>query len=441
MKMLTPAPCFLLLACFLPAAASGADAGAPGGVAGFRQTIGEDSWGRLRTRLMAVNRDIAQKGILPLPGGTVPLLTGYAYHEFYDWDLYFENLYLSGYGISDYCFTNLQVFLSRQRPDGFVSRTLLRPRPTQMFKPFLAQVAVLGSRQRGDDFEWLRAADYAALGRYLDRWFAYDADGNGLPVWDSADASGMDNQVSRAGALHTFQDEGVDLACYLHRELEAMALIAGKLGKTDDQRNFQARADALARKINAVFWDEQDGFYYDRNEKTGQLTRVKTVTGFTPLWAGIASPEQARRLVQEHLTNPKEFWLKYPVATYAASEPDYYQGRRTVECNWRGPAWVPTNYMIFHGLLRYGYQAVARELAYRTFRMALDENPATREFYDSDTGKGNGMNPFWGWSALAYVMPLEYETGADPTDLNREIKPLAGVALDLPGPRPGAPAP
>jgi glycogen debranching enzyme len=145
--------------------------------------------------------------------------------------------------------------------------------------------------------------------------------------------------------------------------------------------------------------------------------------------------------VQEHLTNPKEFWLKYPVATYAASEPDFYEGRRTTECNWRGPAWVPTNYMIFHGLVRYGYNAVARELAYRTFRMALDENPATREFYDSDTGKGNGMNPFWGWSALAYVMPLEYETGADPTDLHREIKPLAGVALDVPGPRPPAPAP
>ena len=56
--------------------------------------------------------------------------------------------------------------------------------------------------------------------------------------------------------------------------------------------------------------------------------------------------------------------------------------------------------MVFHGLLRYGFKNVARDLAYRTFKMALDENPMTREYYDSDTGKGNGMNPFWGCSSL-----------------------------------------
>ena len=404
------------------------------GVAAFRGDVGEDDWQKLQTRLVALNQDISHKGILPFPGTSDKLLTGYASHEFYDWDLYFENLYLSYYGINEYCFTNFEVFLSRQKPDGFISRSLNQPRRDQMFKPFLAQIAVLGSRQKGDNYEWLRASYYDGLNRYLNRWFAYDADKNGLPVWNSADASGMDNQISRAGEKHSFQDEGVDLACYLHRELEAMALIARKLGKPDDQKSFQARADALAKKINDVFWDDKDGFYYDRNEKTGKLNRVKSVAGFTPLWAGIASPEQARRLVMEHLANEKEFWLKYPVASYAATEPDFYEGRHGKECNWRGTAWIPTNYMIFHGLMRYGYKDLARDLAYRTFHMALDENPVTREYYDSDTGKGNGLNPFWGWSSLAYVMPLEYETGYDPTDIQSEIKPLLSSSLHVPGP-------
>jgi len=48
------------------------------------------------------------------------------------------------------------------------------------------------------------------------------------------------------------------------------------------------------------------------------------------------------------------------------------------------------------GLLRYGFRVEARELALKTFDMALDRNKATREFYDADTGKRNGMNPFWG---------------------------------------------
>ena len=377
---------------------------------------------KLRARLIELNEDIRAKGILPLAGSQEKLLTGYSYGEFYDWDLYFENLYLSYYGVSEYCFSNLKAFLDRQKPDGFVSRSLIMKRDRQHFKPFLAQIAVLGSRQRGD-FSWLRGTYYDRLKRYLYRWYGYDGDHNGLPVWNSADHSGMDNQDSRAGGMDAFRVEGVDLACYVLRELRAMAVIARQIGSNDEAKSFVEQAAGLARTINEVFWDEQDGFYYDRDEKTGKLIHVKSVAGFTPLWAGVASKPQAERLVKEHLFNPKEFWLTYPVATYARTEPDYYQGARN-ECNWRGSAWIPTNYMIFHGLLQYGYREAARELASRTYRMALEVNPVTREFYDAETGAGEGLARFWGWSSLAYAMPLEVELNYDPTDLDAPIRPI-----------------
>jgi len=362
------------------------------------------------------------------------LLTGYAYHEFYDWDLYFEVLYLSYYGNSDFCFANFKAFMANQKPDGFIPRMLLRQNG-QMFKPFLAQIAVLGSQQKGNDYEWLRAAYYDQLRKYLDRWFAYDTDHNGLPVWDSADASGMDNQVSRAGNIGAYYCEGTELACDLYRELQAMAFIAGKLGKPADKKTFTAHAKKLAKTINTVLWNEADGFYYDRNQKTGKSIKVKSVSGFAPLWAGIASPKQAKRLVKEHLTNEKEFWLKYPVASYAATEPDYYQGRKTDECNWHGPVWVPLNYLIMHGLMHYGYKDIARELAGRTLKLALDENPVTREFYDADTGKGGGLNPFWGWSSLAYVMPLEVALDYNPMEITAKIQPWLSRDLDIPAPK------
>jgi len=392
----------------------------------LKSMIGEADYRGLITRLQSLNSDIATKGLHDFPDSDGKLLTGYAYGEYYDWDLYFENIYLSYYGISRYDFTNFKVFLDRQQPDGFVSRTIgiTYPRPAQMFKPFLAQIAVLGSKQNGDDYEWLRARYYARLQKYLQRWFQYDADDNGLPVWNSSDASGMDNQISRAGDLDSYQDEGVDLACYLVRELRAMAIIAGKLGKTSDQVMYREHARHLSDLINQVFWDEREGFYYDRNEKTGESVRVKSVAGFCPLWAGVATSQRAKRLIYEHFLNPKEFWLRYPVASYAKTEADYYQGTRNGECNWRGPTWIPTNYMIFHGLLRYGYTEIAKQLALKPFRLVLDENPVTREYYDADTGKGNGMNPFWGWSALAYIMPLEYVTAYDPTDLSGAVEPL-----------------
>ena len=66
----------------------------------------------------------------------------------------------------------------------------------------------------------------------------------------------------------------------------------------------------------------------------------------------------------------------------------------------------------------------AGDLAYKTFAMALDKNPTTREFCDSDTGRGNGMNPFWGWSSLAYVMPLEWDSGYDPMSLSGPVLPI-----------------
>jgi putative isomerase len=106
-------------------------------------------------------------------------------------------IFISYYGVSDYDLTNLKVFLDRQEVDGFISRTIgiTYPKPTQMFKPFMAQLVVLSAKQNGNSYDWLRGNYYSRLQKYVDRWFEYDADHNGLPVWDSADASGMDNQV------------------------------------------------------------------------------------------------------------------------------------------------------------------------------------------------------------------------------------------------------
>lgn len=87
--------------------------------------------------------------------------------------------------------------------------------------------------------------------------------------------------------------------------------------------------------------------------------------------------------------------------------------------------------MIFHGLLQYRYKNVARQLALKTLALTMVENTVTREFYDSDTGKGNGMNPFWGWSSLAYVMPLDLVHDYNPMDLHVPAKPLIKIDLGI----------
>lgn len=376
------------------------------------------TYARLNQRLADVMNDIRTYGIRLHKDRRV--LTGYSYGEFYDWDLYFENLFLTYYGISDYNRNGVEMFLDQQLECGFVSRTMAVSwsKPRHHFKPFLAQIALLGSRQTGD-YRWLLGKYYERLKKYLDYWFWFcDFDKNGLCVWDGSDHSGMDNQTRRCGLDGVMTVEGVDLNSYLVRELRAMAEIATETDRPDEAEDFRNQAEKLSCSINNIFWDEVDGFYYDRDERRNELVKIKSIAGLIPLWSGIVPEDRARRLVEEHILNPKEFWLPYPLATWAKSEPDYYQERRSGECSWMGATWIPTNYMVFHGLLKYGYKDAARELADKTFRMVLQES-ATREYYNGETGSGQGLNPFWGWSTLAYIMPVEYQLGYDPTDLTR----------------------
>ena len=292
----------------------------------FFKSLSDNTQKRLIRRLEEVNHDIRTRGISRSDNshsaiaGIQDLLTGYSYGEFYDWDLYYENLYLSHFGIARYCRTNFEEFLDRQLECGFVARTMMEQRMRQHFKPFLAQIAVLGSRQFGR-FEWLKDRYYQRLIKYLDYWCWFcDFDKNGLSVWDSADHSGMDNQDLRAGHIYSMTIEGVDLNSYLVREFDAMSVIAEGLGLEEDASQWKEKAAAMRGRINDIMWDEKDGFYYDRNERTGELVRYKSASSFMALWAGVATQKQADRMIKEHLLNPEEFWLEYPLASWAKNE-------------------------------------------------------------------------------------------------------------------------
>ena len=65
-----------------------------------------------------------------------------------------------------------------------------------------------------------------------------------------------------------------------------------------------------------------------------------------------------------------------------------------------------------------GDMNVAHQLAVRTLEMMLAES-TTREYYNGETGAGQGLSPFWGWSSLGYVMALEDALEYDPTQLCR----------------------
>ena len=87
-----------------PAALPVPDAKTPAALA-VRKRVGNAAWTELFARLRKTNSDIEHKGLKTLRGvanAGGQYLTGYPYTEFYDWDLYFENVYLSYFGVFPY---------------------------------------------------------------------------------------------------------------------------------------------------------------------------------------------------------------------------------------------------------------------------------------------------------------------------------------------------
>ena len=171
--------------------------------------------------------------------------------------------------------------------------------------------------------------------------------------WNTPLGSGMDNTPKPT-------DKGcgwVDMSCQMVMQYNDLATIYGELGQAEKARaaEAEAKAKAIAARINLWCWDANDGFYYDVNAK-GEKFKKKTACGFWPLIAGVASKEQAGRLV-EHLKNPKEFWRPFVFPTLAADEKEY----KPKGGYWLGSVWAPTNYAIIKGLERYGYDAFAAE--------------------------------------------------------------------------------
>ncbi len=106
----------------------------------------------------------------------------------------------------------------------------------------------------------------------------------------------------------------------------------------------RAMYEKVARAIRRKLWHEDDGFFYAFDAREGRLLPTPTVSGFGPLLSGIASDEQAVRLVGR-LADPGRFWTQVPIPSTSTSSP-YFDPLRY----WSGPSWPITNWLVIRGL-------------------------------------------------------------------------------------------
>lgn len=187
----------------------------------------------------------------------------------------------------------------------------------------------------------------------------------------------------------------------LHRADEDLRALAIALGEgTREIDDWLARTRAV---FNARFWDDARGLYLDYDVRAQAPIRVNANATFAPLFAGLASPEQAARLVAEHFDNPREYApdadSKFRLPSVAKNERGYSPRRY-----WCGPVWIQMNWIIAHGLRRYGYHAQADALVRDS--LALVEQSGFREYFDPRDGSGCGATDF-SWSAALTLDMLD----------------------------------
>jgi neutral trehalase len=374
--------------------------------------------------------DVKQNVIKP-PKGILKheyLVPSGPYWQLFDWDMYFMSVALSYDGVGKPVASSVENFLEfvdeYANWKGYAPREIapdaLWALPEQC-KPFLAQAAVRASLTM-HDFTWLnnpngdsKNTNYQKLVDTVVFWEDTRRAPDGLFRWYNGVESGVDNNpaVSDDPAEAT---EGVDLQCYLYREYRALAVLANALGKSGDATEYARKAEDLKHRVQEKMWSDVDGMFLNIDSRTQQFARVKTWTNFVPLWAGLATREQADRMIKDHLLNPQEFWAPNGVRTIASGEPLYNPSSGY----WRGPVWVISNYLMMHGLMNYGYTRQAQELAQKTVALLVKDFHASggmNECYDPDKGIPAAGGKFLSWNLLAEHMVEEAESGSDPTAL------------------------
>jgi len=221
---------------------------------------------------------------------------------------------------------------------------------------------------------------------------------------------------------------GIDTTAEMVLFARDLAFIAGQLGKSAEAARFETEAAALARAINERLWDEETGFYYDW-AVGGQRHNVRTVGGFWPLLAGVASPPQAARLVA-HLQNPNQFRRLHRVPTVSADQKGFHPDGDY----WRGAVWTPTDMMVVRGLERCGYADLAREIASNHLDQVVrvfKQTGTIWENYAPDSARPGkpAKADFVGWSGIGpIVFLIEYAIGI------RADAPSNTVTWDLQSP-------
>ena len=201
-----------------------------------------------------------------------------------------------------------------------------------------------------------------------------------------------------------FVVEDVLVNCIYAQGLHSLARLTRDSGEAREYREW---ARQVMSALIAKCYDPACGLFLDLLRGEEKRTSVNTISALFPLIVDDLDPTIAGRLVREHLTNPLEYWLPYPVPSVAADEPTF-SPHDPHGFIWRGPTWVNSNWFLAHALASRGYHEEAARIVDAT--RTLVDSYSFRECYNPYTGEGQNARDFT-WTTLVVDMP-DVRTGS-----------------------------
>jgi len=183
-----------------------------------------------------------------------------------------------------------------------------------------------------------------------------------------------------------------------------MQAISKMLGKEEEAKEWEQRAAKRGANIQKYLWDAKRGMYFDYNFDRQERSTYVYVTTFYPLWAGVATMEQASAVVKNvgKLEQPGGLVMS-PYET---------------EGQWDFPyAWAPTQLIAIEGMRKYGFNQDADRTSYNFLSMVAENfrhDGTIREKYNavtrsSETAVKAGYNinvVGFGWTNAAFLVFL-----------------------------------
>ncbi|NBJ00283.1 trehalase / alfa-L-rhamnosidase / mannosyl oligosaccharide glucosidase [Lachnospiraceae bacterium] len=350
---------------------------------------------------------------------------------------------------------NVRNFFDHQLEDGYIPMMIEAakwPEPylnmkhkegvlMNMHKPFLCSQICLISEFAGEntipeearpsgDMNYGTPSGYAWARSFFDgieKYFScydqyYYFESCGLYVWCDDIMIGMDNDPATFGRPK-FSTANIYLNSFMCTELKAAEKLCMVYGYTDRAEYYKKKREKLIEAIQKECWDPRDRFFYsaDVDVRTRKFDwfhqglgvfwktlpiKIRVWSGFIPMYAGIAAKEQAQALVG-HLFDENTFGSEYGLTTLAKDEKMFDLSVTNNPSNWLGPVWLVANYVVFRGLMNYGYRKEAEVIYDRTITLLgkdLEETGSLHEYYDPFTGKPIMNGGFINWNILALNM-------------------------------------